>query len=210
MHVDAGDADVAADEVAADADLEAEEIDVQTEALAEIEEEARRRRTCPTRRRWRVPPPERNTERSAHRTRTCVGCRRAADPAGWVRVAVAKDGTLGAGPTQPGPGRVDLLDGVLRDGNRARCARPGAPPPGNERRDGTSARDTGFERVSDEDGLVWPRRRSGSTSSHESWASTTTWWWSSRTSSRSASRATRRASTSPRPTASAGWPTAAA
>ena len=40
MHVDASDADVAADEVAADADLDAAEVDVRTEALEEIEEGA--------------------------------------------------------------------------------------------------------------------------------------------------------------------------
>ena len=38
MHVDASDADVAADEIAADADIDTEALDVQAEALAEIEE----------------------------------------------------------------------------------------------------------------------------------------------------------------------------
>ena len=128
MHVDASDADVAADEVAADADLDADEVDVRSEALEEIEEGAAAASEAPTRRRWRRPPPERNTERSAQPD---PHLRRLPPDGGPGRMDAGRggEGRHAAGRSDAArPGCVGVLAGVLRDGNRAGCARPGAPP----------------------------------------------------------------------------------
>ena len=55
-------------------------------------------------RRPRPPRPmeEETTGNGAFRFRTCVGCRRRADPAELVRLTRRPDGSLGVGP---GPGR---------------------------------------------------------------------------------------------------------
>ena len=129
------------------------------------------------RKRWRVTrwlrPPERNAERSAPPR---AHLRRLPPHGGTDRLVADRGGQgrhRGGRPGAPRTGRVGVLAGVLRDRCAARCARPGAPPPGDEQRDHPPARDTGSLIHTGTD-WVWPRRRSGSTSSHGSWASTTT------------------------------------
>ena len=99
---------MAVDEIASDADSDTEPVAVREEVLEEPQ-------TCSSGRGRRGPngteekastrwprPPESNAS-EGRRRRTCVGCRRTAEPTDWQRIAAA-DGKVAVGPANPGRG----------------------------------------------------------------------------------------------------------
>ena len=117
--------------------------------------------------------------------RTCVGCRRRRNRPAGSGSRRPRTARVAVGPDAPRTGRVGAARRRASTAAAARCAGPGAAPPGNEHRDHAPARDTGSLNTQERTGFGHeedPGLRAGTGAGRRQPRRR----WSSRTSSRSA------------------------